>query len=233
MVERIVAGIWSPGMRLPNEFELAAEFGVSQGTIRKALVSLEHRGLLSRSPGRGTTVARTTAEASLFAFFRLRDAGGNLAVPEPLSERIRRRDPSAAERSLLDGCGAQIYEVQRVRQHRGTPFTVERMCFAASLCDGIERDAPLPNSLYPYLQERFGLSIMSAEDSLSAVAAKPREARLLDVAAGTPLLNVERRARDLSDRVVELRSSLFLTSFASYRVDLDRSDPLPGSGGSL
>lgn len=232
MVERIVDREWRPGMRLPNEFELAAEFGVSQGTIRKALVSLEQRGLLSRSPGRGTTVTRNTPEASLFAFFRLRDAGGAMAVPEPLSERIRRRAANAVERALLDDVGPEVYELRRVRQHRGVAFAVERMSLSASICDGMERDAPLPNSLYPYLQERFGLAIMRAEEAISAVAARPREARLLGVAPGAPLLNVDRRARDLSDRVVELRSSQFLTSFASYRVDLDRSDPPPGHVGS-
>lgn len=232
MVARIVDRIWSPGMRLPNEFELAAEFGVSQGTIRKALVSLERRGLLSRSPGRGTTVARTTAEELLFAFFRLRDFSGEMALPEPLSERIRRRTATAAERGLLDDCGDDVYELHRVRQHKGTPFAVERMRLAATLCDGLERDAPLPNSLYPYLQERFGLAIMRAEELISAVAAKPREARLLAVGPETPVLNVERRARDLANRVVELRTSQFLTNFANYRVDLVRSDTSTGSAES-
>jgi len=224
MIARIVERVWRPGMRLPNEFELAAEFGVSQGTIRKALMSLESRGLLSRSPGRGTSVARTTPEASLFSFFRMRDPSGAMTVPEALSESIRRRVATAAERAGLDGCGDEVFELQRVRQHDGVPFVAERMRFAASLCEGIEEDAPLPNSLYPYLQERFGLAIMTAEESISAVGAGAREARLLGVVHGRPLLRVERRARDLADRVVELRTSHYLTSFASYRVDLVRGD---------
>ncbi len=228
MITRIVERVWRPGMRLPNEFELAAEFGVSQGTIRKALVSLERRGLLTRSPGRGTSVARTTPEASLFSFFRMRDPSGAMTVPEPHTERIRRRPATAEERAGLDGCGEEVYELQRVRQHGGVPFVAERMRFAANLVAGIEDDAPLPNSLYPYLQERFGLSIMTAEESISAVAAGTREAALLGLAQGQPLLRVERRARDLADRVVELRTSHYLTSFASYRVDLSRSESTPG-----
>lgn len=225
MVARIVAGDWRPGMRLPNEFDLAAEFGVSQGTIRKALVSLERRGLLTRSPGRGTSVARTTPEASLFAFFRMRDASGAMAVPEALTESISRRKATAEERARLDGAPDEVYELRRVRQHKRVPFVVERMRFPAALCAGIEQDTPLPNSLYPYLQDRFGLSIMSAEESITAAAAGAREVRLLKVAPGRPLLRVERQARDLADRIVELRTSFYLTTFASYRVDLARGDP--------
>jgi GntR family transcriptional regulator len=158
----------------------------------------------------------------------MRDPSGAMTVPEPHTERIRRRPATAEERAGLDGCGEEVYELQRVRQHGGVPFVAERMRFAANLVAGIEDDAPLPNSLYPYLQERFGLSIMTAEESISAVAAGTREAALLGLAQGQPLLRVERRARDLADRVVELRTSHYLTSFASYRVDLSRSESTPG-----
>jgi len=227
MVARIVKRIWRPGMRLPNEFELAAEFGVSQGTIRKALVSMERRGLLARSPGRGTTVVKTTAEESLFAFFRLRDdVSGNMTVPEPLSERISRRAATRKERTQFETAESDVYVLERVRQHGGVPFALERMRLPATLFKGIEDDAPLPNSLYPYLQERFGISVMVAEEGLSAVLGKEKETRKLDVPVGTPLLKVERRARDLAHRIVELRTSHFLTDGASYRVDLARSDPL-------
>jgi GntR family transcriptional regulator len=227
MVARIVERVWSPGQRLPNEFELAAEFGVSQGTIRKALVSLERRGLLARSPGRGTTVVKTTAEESLFAFFRLRDdATGLMTVPEPLSERISRRPATRKERDLFETAEMEVYVLERVRQHGGVPFALERMRLPVTLFKGIEKDTPLPNSLYPYLQERFGLSVMMAEEALSAVLGKAKETRKLGVPAGTPLLRVERRARDLARRIVELRTSHFLTDGASYRVDLARSEPL-------
>ena len=36
MIRRIESGEWAPGLRLPNEFGLADEFGVSQGTMRRA-----------------------------------------------------------------------------------------------------------------------------------------------------------------------------------------------------
>jgi len=69
MTNRIATGKWPAGLHLPNEFALADEFGVSQGTIRKALVAMEKRGLLMRGPGRGTVVCKTTQEEALYAFF--------------------------------------------------------------------------------------------------------------------------------------------------------------------
>jgi len=40
MIGRMVQGVWKPGAVLPSEVQLAAEFGVSQGTVRKALDAL-------------------------------------------------------------------------------------------------------------------------------------------------------------------------------------------------
>lgn len=227
MVRRIVERVWSPGMRLPNEFDLAAEFGISQGTVRKALVALEKRGLLVRSPGRGTTVARATPEESLFTFFRLRDEAGYLAVPEPLSEKVGRRKATRSEQERFGETSLQVCTIERVRQHAGSPFAIEKMQLPASLVAGIEKETPLPNSLYPYLQERFGLSIMTTDESISAVRANKSDARLLGIEAGDPLLRVERQARDLANRVVELRVSLYLTTRNRYCVQLTRAEPLP------
>ncbi len=58
--EEIEAGIQSgrypAGARLPSEPRLAAEFGVSRGTLRQALASLRLAGYLDSIPGRGTFV---------------------------------------------------------------------------------------------------------------------------------------------------------------------------------
>ena len=53
--ERIRSGALRPGTALPNEFALARELGVSQGTVRKALDALAAEKLLVRSPGRTGT----------------------------------------------------------------------------------------------------------------------------------------------------------------------------------
>ena len=53
----ILAGELPPGAKLPPERELATTLGVSRASIRDALRDLEMRGLLERTPGRGTIVA--------------------------------------------------------------------------------------------------------------------------------------------------------------------------------
>ncbi len=224
MVKRIINRIWLPGHPLPNEFDLADEFNVSQGTIRKALMSMEKKGLLVRQPGRGTSVSRTTAEEALFAFFRLRGDRGNIIVPETLSESIVRRAANETEIALFSSTENEVYELIRVRHNAGQPFVKEVIVLPTALFRGMELDLPLPSSLYPYLSNRFGITIMSASESVAAATADAVLASELEVEVGTPVLKVQRKARDLADRVVEARTSYYHTAFSTYQVELNRGD---------
>ena len=224
MTGRIASGRWKPGAILPNEFALAEEFGVSQGTVRKALMAMEARGLLSRAPGRGTMVCRTTPEESLYAFFRLRDAEGAMVVPVLRTESIEIAGSTEAERAVLGQKCARVARLYRVRENEERPFVLERMSFDAARVDGVEADSPLPSSLYPYLHDRFGMFIVKVHEEVTADLAPEDVARALEIAPGTPVLRSKRIAHDLTDRAVELRQSWYRTDFASYQVELSRSD---------
>ena len=56
--ESLINGDLSPGDRVPSEPELITRYHVSRGTIREAVVSLVHEGLLYRIQGKGTFVAK-------------------------------------------------------------------------------------------------------------------------------------------------------------------------------
>jgi DNA-binding FadR family transcriptional regulator len=54
--EQITGGGWAIGARIPTEAELAALTGTSRNTVREAVQSLVHAGLLERRQGSGTYV---------------------------------------------------------------------------------------------------------------------------------------------------------------------------------
>ena len=96
---------WRPGEAIPSEIELARRYGVSQGTVRKAIDALAADNLVVRRQGKGTFVATHTEErSSLFRFLRIRrNDGGDVA---PVSRLLdvkraqggrRRRAPARAQ----------------------------------------------------------------------------------------------------------------------------------------
>ena len=63
-IQRIVAdGALSPGDRLPPERELAERFGVSRGSVRDAIRTLEIVGLVEARQGEGNVVADVSPES--------------------------------------------------------------------------------------------------------------------------------------------------------------------------
>jgi len=54
--DAITSGRWPVNSRIPTETDLAVEFGVGRSTIREAVRSLAHLGMLEPAPGRGTFV---------------------------------------------------------------------------------------------------------------------------------------------------------------------------------
>lgn len=221
LLERIYTGVWQPGDLVPNEFAIAGELGVSQGTIRKALDSLAADHILVRKQGRGTYVARHTPDDMLFRFFNFFDAQGRRAQPD--SRNVERREGVAnkEERHRLSLAeGERVFRISRVRTIGGVPFIVETIILPQRLFAGLPDEADLPNTLYDHFQKVYGITIARGTEKLSAAAAGPAEAGALSVAPGTPLLKLDRIVYSLQNTPVEWRLSLCRTDQLSYVVEL-------------
>ena len=91
--ERIVTGIYPPGMRL-DEVELAAGFGVSRTPIREALMQLSSTGLVEIRPRRGAIVADIGPQ-QLWEMFEV------MAELEAMCGRLAARRISKEEQATL------------------------------------------------------------------------------------------------------------------------------------
>ena len=81
MIRRIATGEWSPGAALPSEARLAVDFGVSQGTVRKAIEKLAAQNLVTRQQGRGTFVATHAGDRARFHFMHVIPNDGVKQIP--------------------------------------------------------------------------------------------------------------------------------------------------------
>ena len=211
---------WAPGEAIPSELDLAARFGVSQGTVRKAIEALAAENLLVRRQGKGTFVATHTEEkASNFRFLRIRRNDGQPEYPRSRLVDLRRGRASAATaRALAIRTGDPLFILRRILEYGGVPAVLDEITLPAALFRGLTRArcAAYPGSMYGFFESEFGVRMLRADERLHAVAADAATAALLQVPAGTPLLAVDRIAYTYGDRPVELRRGLCTTRHEHY-----------------
>lgn len=219
LLRRIADGVWQAGQMLPSEPELAADLGVSPGTVRKALDEMTAENLLVRKQGRGTFLARHDDERMLFQFFKLVRDDGERRFPE---SRVVEVGPASADaataKALAIRKGAAVLQIERVRSLAGTTCIFERIWLPRTLFPGLGKQE-LPNNLYNLYATEFGVTIARASERIKAVAARAVEAKHLDVDLGTPLLSIDRTAFAIDGTPAERRVSICRTDHFHYACD--------------
>lgn len=223
IVQALEAGEWQPGQVIPSEQDLALRFGVSQGTVRKAVDELALENILVRKQGKGTYVSTHQDPRAAFRFLRLKALDGNLVSPKSLPlECIRGKAGCEAARNLGLEPGGPIVMLRRLLRFEGKPIVIEEMYLPGEVFPGLSMEVikDWHGSLYSLFESRFGVRMIRAEEKVRAVAADKTVAELLNVTENTPLLSVERLAFTYGDKPVEWRRGLYSTADYYYANEL-------------
>ncbi len=218
------AGEWRPAEAIPSELDLAARFGVSQGTVRKAIDALAAENLVVRRQGKGTFVATHTEEkASMFRFLRIRRNDGHDEYPASRLLDVRRAKASAEAARLLGLKPAEpVIVIRRILEYTGEPVVLDEITLPAATFKGLTkaRAEAYHGSMYSFFETQFGVRMLKASEKLRAIAADAASASLLKVAPGQPLLAVDRVTLTYGDRPVEWRRGLCTTRNHHYLNEL-------------
>lgn len=219
LLESIEAGIHPPGSTLPSEPALAGAFGVSVGTLRKAVDELVAQGLLVRRQGRGTFVAIHTADRSLFQYFKVERRDGLREAPAVQVLGLA-RGPADAEAAVALGIdpGEPVFHIEQCALLQDSAVVFERLVLPATLFKGLteKRLRERGGTLYPWYQAEFGVTVVRALERACAVSADRHVRSRLGLAAGAAVLHVRRHTLTFGDRAVEYRQSFINTARHDY-----------------
>lgn len=211
---------FSAGQLLPSEAELAAAYGVSRVTVRKALESLRADGLVDSRQGYGWFVVGEPVRQTLG---RLQTIEAQLESRGVSSERrvldfgfVR---ATAAVRDVL-GCES-VLRVRRLQVVDGRPFARVTVWVPESFGAGLSRRDVEQSPLYDLLPVRLG----GARQTIGAAAASASDAAALEVPAGSPVLRCERITRTVDDVPVLLSEWVFPAHATEFVVDLPEAPP--------
>jgi DNA-binding GntR family transcriptional regulator len=175
--ERIVTGVYPPGMRL-DETELASSFGVSRTPIREALIQLSSEGLVEIRPRRGAIVAEI-GQNRLYEMFEV------MAELEAMCGRLAARRITVPEQHAL----VAAHQACEAAQKANDPDTYyllneqfHQLLYAASHNGFLEEQATaLSKRLRPYrrlqlrVRDRMNSSFSEHAGIVEAILAEDGE----------------------------------------------------------
>jgi GntR family transcriptional regulator len=222
------SGRWQPGQQLPTERDLAAHYGCSLITIRRALDELVREGRIERTRGRGTFVIhprldRDIASRASFAE-EMRQRG-----LDPETKLISARPESAsvpvADALAIEAGSPTIY-LERLRLASAEPYLLEQVHLPAERFPGLLASDLEHGSLYELLSTRYATQVVRAREALEPVLLRAREARLLDQRPGAPALLIEGIAFDAEGVPVEVGRTFVRGDRSRYYVEREVDRPI-------
>lgn len=223
--DQIQGGTYGAGALLPGEERLAAGFGVSRVTVRRAMDALVSDGLVERRAGSGTTVCGAANKSRPFAadmttlIPQLAEMGRSTTARLLSFSYLDAPEIVAGALSLTPGTGVQMAE--RVRLADGVPFSHLTTYVPEHIACGYS-EADLAQAPLFRLLERSGVKVGSARQTVSAALAAPPVADALDISVGTALLSLRRVVRDADGNGVEYLSALYRPDMFRLEMSLER-----------
>lgn len=210
-LEQITSGKLEPEVRLPSERELSKALNVSRMTLRMALDVLDSKGLIVRRPGDGTYVAKPKIErqaGKLVPFTKsMREHGYRTSARIIIFEQ-RLADVSVADKLNLP-VSAPVFYCQRLRLINQEPVMLENLTMPIYRFPDFGQHDLENRSIYEIMETEYGITAYQAHQSLEAVPALEREAELLKIELGAPLMLERRLAFDKEDRPLESGRDLY------------------------
>ncbi len=173
--ERILAGEYGPGDRLPSESDLAERLSVSRATVRTAMAALAANGLVIRRHGDGTYVNRRGIQISgkiqtPWEFTSLIRNSGRAPSIKVLKKELRSAAKDEAE--VLDiGEGAQVLALSRVFLADNSPVilsqnVIPRCSFVDDLAD-IKGENSILEILRDHCNQEFEYAIADIQAAIT------------------------------------------------------------------
>lgn len=210
-----------PNQILPSERELSTRYGLSRTTVRLALQELEKMGYIYRQHGKGTFVSDLSKQIT--------NLSGAYSFTEQMLSLGRVPTTKVFEFSLLEAnkflgtqlqlsIGDPVFKLKRLRLSDGQPMMVERTYLPVKKFIHLTRDQVEEKPLYTIFEEDFKQTIQVAEEEFFASIARKKDADLLGILEGAPVLHLLRTTYNTKNEVIEYTKSIARADQYRYRI---------------
>jgi GntR family transcriptional regulator len=198
------------GQALPSEPSLVRQYGVSRTTVRRALARLAAERFIIRRRGSGTYARdKVVRIASARQIAAILDDPRTVATNTTVRLLEFKSTPVPPFLHLLwPEFGSTVLTIRKVRYVDHEPVALVTTYLPGPIGRQLT-PRRLGNDTVLAALEKLGFHGTSAEQEATAVPADPVAARHLELAVGSPVLNVKSLARDARGRILRYANYLY------------------------
>lgn len=218
---------WTPGEMLPSETELAKEFSVSQGTMRRALNLLVEKGILIRRQGRGTFVSDFKRNEKLFQRRYVKFAPDDPLTDEALPTTskllffVKVSPPLEIQSKLCLEPQDMVIHAGRALLASSGLVTFDEIWASETVFSKLTEENLMKHEeklLYSFYQSELGVSIGRVEETIKAALLPSNLCFMFKLPDPTPVIEINRLAYSVNDKPIEYRHQLCVTRKYHYTV---------------
>lgn len=212
LIREISAGILSDGARLPTERQMAQDYDVAVGTLRKALAILEKKGMLERIQGSGNYIRSKYKVDSVYTLFRLELlSGGGLPTAQILSMQMTFRPKELPFRPDH----TSVTKIIRLRYLNDVLIALEEIWLDRKLTQDLQQNE-VSESLYEYYKNTLNLIISRMEDKIGFQPIPSWVPEAFNMCEGEMAGYIERIGWDQFDQPAEFSKTWFNPAVCHY-----------------
>lgn len=228
LVERIQQGIYSNMQRLPSEYQLADEYGVSRLTVRKAIERLVTAKILVKDPGKGTYIMSTNSSnkvesgrMGLQSFTEAAETYGKQSRTQVLDyQPLTQPDQRVEEKlNLRNNPQPEVDELVRLRFWDDDPMTIEDIVILHKYVANHQKN-DFKHSLFQILAETVEIAYSNQE--IEAIKVDEKLAKLLHVQEGDPILCVHSLTYTADGQPIFYDTSYYRADKYTFKTTLTR-----------
>lgn len=204
----IASGALRIGDRVTSERQLAKQFDISVGTVRRALEQLEHRGVLKREHGRGTFVRGPVASVEV-RYLRFRDAAGR-DLPVYLHMMACRKIKSSSRLEKFFGKESSLVRIDRRVDVNAQIVLLSQFFLYESDFNSLRESAELKDdsNIRELISHCLALPTLRLEQQVGFDRASTVASKVLKCPPNKLCFSMELRAYTLGDRPLYLHHIL-------------------------
>lgn len=218
-----------PGEKIGSQRELEERFQVSKITIRKAIELLEKEGLVLTSQGKGTFVKPEKVEQTLDQLQSLSDIIKNSGyTPQVKIKKLEMvSTPASFKQDENEEIDPYCLYIERLHTVEELPIAFAQVYISYDLGEKITKNELENHTIYELLEQKLGITLGEAIQSIEACPASGTLGKVLDVPEGSPLLKAERLTYSSDNKLIEKITFYYRFDEYAFKIKLSRASQIP------